>query len=435
MVKETVSNRQIEVPLKSYTDNIGKEILVANFRYLGGGDFTGYVFCSTLEGEFVKAFGYTNGRCNGQVYAIPASRAAELKKERPELFVNSKVFRFQELPRLSQKTYTKSSDWGDDDWCEHGLSPGSCSICNGGGITRCQHGNNIETCSLCNSTVDGGDLDEVVVVVCPGCGTRDGCTCQICPGCLQKMYKCKCTYCIRCEKPMSLCDCFIYPDPNPDPDPDPTPGTGIGGDNQGNGENPTTVGPIGELPQLVFSSASRLTAAQWKAVDTVLLRIKRDCMGERLIGELVQKKIAISHNTKIPEVGRYDHGTNQLVIKEFEYSSGGLKKLERTLFHELLHSVQSGDTSTKMNQEIEVRLAIYRYCIKYSMELTGAIYQKIDGLSYALDENYNIVDREWYDINYQEIVDYLEADDYYTKYPESSEARSLDTIKRLAVDC
>lgn len=88
-----------------------------------------------------------------------------------------------------------------------------------------------------------------------------------------------------------------------------------------------------------------------------------------------------------------------------------------------------------MNQEIEVRLAIYRYCIKYSMELTGAIYQKIDGLSYALDENYNIVDREWYDINYQEIVDYLEADDYYTKYPESSEARSLDTIKRLAVDC
>ena len=227
MVKETVSNRQIEVPLKSYTDNIGKEILVANFRYLGGGDFTGYVFCSTLEGEFVKAFGYTNGRCNGQVYAIPASRAAELKKERPELFVNSKVFRFQELPRLSQKTYTKSSDWGDDDWCEHGLSPGSCSICNGGGITRCQHGNNIETCSLCNSTVDGGDLDEVVVVVCPGCGTRDGCTCQICPGCLQKMYKCKCTYCIRCEKPMSLCDCFIYPDP--DPDPDPTPGGGGSG--------------------------------------------------------------------------------------------------------------------------------------------------------------------------------------------------------------
>ena len=33
MVKETVSNRQIEVPLKSYTDNIGKEILVENGEY------------------------------------------------------------------------------------------------------------------------------------------------------------------------------------------------------------------------------------------------------------------------------------------------------------------------------------------------------------------------------------------------------------------
>ena len=227
MVKETVSNRQIEVPLKSYTDNIGKEILVANFRYLGGGDFTGYVFCSTLEGVFVKAFvfcstlegvfvkafEYVGGRYVGVANATPASRTKKLWQEHPELFEDVRIFRFQELPRLSQKTYTKSSDWGDDDWCdhgfppggcaicasgsgsssggntggsgssnrcEHGLSPGSCSICNGGGITRCQHGNNIETCSLCNSTVDGGDLDEVVVVVCPGCGTRDGCTCQIC---------------------------------------------------------------------------------------------------------------------------------------------------------------------------------------------------------------------------------------------------------------
>ena len=265
MVKETVSNRQIEVPLKSYTDNIGKEILVANFRYLGGGDFTGYVFCSTLEGVFVKAFEYVGGRYVGVANATPASRTKKLWQEHPELFEDVRIFRFQELPRLSQKTYTKSSDWGDDDWCdhgfppggcaicasgggsslggntgdsgsfnrcEHGLSPGSCSICNGGGITRCQHGNNIETCSLCNSTVDGGDLDEVVVVVCPGCGTRDGCTCQICPGCLQKMYKCKCTYCTRCHKPMSLCDCFIYPDPDPDPTP--------GGGGSGGGVTPGT---------------------------------------------------------------------------------------------------------------------------------------------------------------------------------------------------
>ena len=219
MVKETVSNRQIEVPLKSYTDNIGKEILVANFRYLGGGDFTGYVFCSTLEGVFVKAFEYVGGRYVGVANATPASRTKKLWQEHPELFEDVRIFRFQELPRLSQKTYTKSSDWGDDDWCdhgfppggcaicasgggsslggntgdsgssnrcEHGLSPGSCSICNGGGITRCQHGNNIETCSLCNPIVDYGDLDEVIVSskdYCKDCGNRlEQCICK-CDGC------------------------------------------------------------------------------------------------------------------------------------------------------------------------------------------------------------------------------------------------------------
>ena len=141
---------------------------MANFRYLGGGDFTGYVFCSTLEGEFVKAFGYTNGRCNGQVYAIPASRAAELKKERPELFVNSKVFRFQELPRLSQKTYTKSSDWGDGDWCDHGFPPGGCSDCSphGGSSSGWQPGAGDGD----DTTIDY-ELGEVIVPgtrLCPG---------------------------------------------------------------------------------------------------------------------------------------------------------------------------------------------------------------------------------------------------------------------------
>ena len=128
MVKETVSNRQIEVPLKSYTDNIGKEILVANFRYLGGGDFTGYVFCSTLEGVFVKAFEYVGGRYVGVANATPASRTKKLWQEHPELFEDVRIFRFQELPRLSQKTYTKSSDWGDDDWCDHGFPPGGLAV-------------------------------------------------------------------------------------------------------------------------------------------------------------------------------------------------------------------------------------------------------------------------------------------------------------------
>ena len=56
------------VPSSDARGNIGKSL--ENFRYLGGGDFTGRVFCSTLEGEFVKAFGYTDGRLSGRLLVM-----------------------------------------------------------------------------------------------------------------------------------------------------------------------------------------------------------------------------------------------------------------------------------------------------------------------------------------------------------------------------
>ena len=295
----------IEVPLKSYTDNIGKEIRVENgeygkdhqqeltrrliiarhdtcqtdmfiitivpsmdyggdvvksvedFRYLGGGDFTGYVFCSTLEGVFVKAFEYVGGRYVGVANATPASRTKKLWQEHPELFEDVRIFRFQELPRLSQKTYTKSSDWpsdwcshgfppggcficasgsgsssggntgdsGSSNRCEHGLSPGSCSICNGGGITRCQHGNNIETCSLCNPIVDYGDLDEVIV------SSKD-----YCKDCGNRLEQCICK-CDGCKRLKRFCNCHIYP-----------PDSGKDDENKGEEEVSPGTGGSGVLP-------------------------------------------------------------------------------------------------------------------------------------------------------------------------------------------
>ena len=46
------------VPSSNACGNIGKSL--KTFHYLGGGDFTGRVFCFTPEGEFEKAFGYTD---------------------------------------------------------------------------------------------------------------------------------------------------------------------------------------------------------------------------------------------------------------------------------------------------------------------------------------------------------------------------------------
>ena len=51
------------VPSQTAGGNIEKSL--KNFRYLGGGNFTGRVFCSTLDGKFVKAFGYSNGQLQG----------------------------------------------------------------------------------------------------------------------------------------------------------------------------------------------------------------------------------------------------------------------------------------------------------------------------------------------------------------------------------
>ena len=33
-----------------------------NFSFLGGGDFTGQAFCFTLDGRFVEAWEYVNGK-------------------------------------------------------------------------------------------------------------------------------------------------------------------------------------------------------------------------------------------------------------------------------------------------------------------------------------------------------------------------------------
>lgn len=47
------------IPSLNHDRNLHESM--ANFRYLGGGDLTGKVFCSTLEGQLVEACQYVNG--------------------------------------------------------------------------------------------------------------------------------------------------------------------------------------------------------------------------------------------------------------------------------------------------------------------------------------------------------------------------------------
>ena len=274
MVKETVSNRQIEVPLKSYTDNIGKEILVANFRYLGGGDFTGYVFCSTLEGKFFKAFSYTDGKSNGRLNVATKSQLEYLRKVAPESIENCVIFRFHEFPRLSQKTYTKSSDWPSD-WCSHGCPPGGCETCSPHGGSG---GSGSGSGSGSGWQPGDGDGDDTTIdyelgeVIVPG--TR------LCPGgCKQPINMCACLCDCGSGKYKRVCTCAEYPAPGTNENKDPNAGTG--GTNSGVGssssnDNNDSQQQTGLTASQIFdrlyhSDGSDLTVSQLQTLKTAVV--------------------------------------------------------------------------------------------------------------------------------------------------------------------
>ena len=343
------------VPSSDARGNIGKSL--ENFRYLGGGDFTGRVFCSTLEGEFVKAFGYTDGRLSGRLLVMKRS---ELAKHAGEgLYDHYSTIRLAEGMKTRSGTYLFDEGGGaGSGYCPHGYPEGQCPY----------YG--------CN--------DEVVVVACPDCGAINGCFCPRCFYCGQKEKYCSCTRCVRCQRKSWECTCYQYPDP--DPNPNPGGGGGGGGVTPGGGSSSS----MGTLSKAIFNSASSLSSAQWKKVEDALASMNNDCMGGEMIGALKDKNITIVHDPNIKANGLYNPKTNQMTIKDFKESEVTNKDLERTLFHELLHSLQTNNEDAKLNLEIEAHLAVYRYAVRKGISLADSKYSNILLLSKSLDEKYNV---------------------------------------------
>lgn len=188
------------VPLPNAEGNYIRSM--ENFRYLGGGDFTGRVYCSTLEGEFVKAFGYTNGQMNGTLLVMKRSELEKHADESSKQCYSS--INLEEGVRTRAGSYVFDEDGSNPDLCPHGYKEGECPTC----------------------------MEEVDVVACPDCGTQNGCTCQRCFYCGQKEAVCTCSRCTRCGHKFAECTCYLYPDPKPNPDPNPG-GSGGGGTNEG----------------------------------------------------------------------------------------------------------------------------------------------------------------------------------------------------------
>lgn len=59
------------VPLAG--DSLSTSESIKNFRYLGGGNFTGKVFCSTLEGRLIEVYQYINGKRGHTIKVIKRS--------------------------------------------------------------------------------------------------------------------------------------------------------------------------------------------------------------------------------------------------------------------------------------------------------------------------------------------------------------------------
>lgn len=219
--------------VSSPTANGNTEKSLKNFRYLGGGDFTGRVFCSTLDGKFVKAFGYSNGQLQGQLLVMKRSelsRHAEGKE-----IDNYSTIKLQEGTRTKAGTYLFDEGGGaGSGYCPHGYPEGNCP----------HYG--------CN--------DEVVIVGCPDCGATNGCWCPRCFYCGNKESRCSCTRCIRCRNKIPECTCYLYPDP----------GTGGGSGSGGTGGTGGGGGTTGQASGK--ATATKITTAAEKAAKAALTK-------------------------------------------------------------------------------------------------------------------------------------------------------------------
>lgn len=218
-----------------------------------------------------------------------------------------------------------------------------------------------------------------------------------------------------------------------------TDGGGGGGGPTESGSGSGKIAPQGDLSKAVFNADSKLTKQQWQKVEEALKNINNDCLGGRLIGEVKSKGIKIVHCDTMKANGSYNHKNKRLFIKNFYETDDDANKnprqLESTLFHELLHSAQPGDDSTRLNREIEVRIAHFIYCEKYTIDLGGG-FCCMPSLRYTIDKNYNIIDQESYDIIYKTYIEELRKSDTYKNHSESPyRRRNLETIQKLAKDC
>lgn len=199
----------------------------------------------------------------------------------------------------------------------------------------------------------------------------------------------------------------------------------------GGGSTPSTVKPQGNLSKKAFSDDSKLTPEQWKNVEDMLNKINNDCMGGKLIGNLDGSiKLTYDSGLKNP---KYNHGTNTLKMNNFNNESPATLA---SFLHELIHSQQTDNFSSRLNLEIEAHLATYRYIVRHNLNIASStILTAMGELDLYLDGHYNTA--SGFSDTYEFAIDLIRQEPTYNAkdYPENSSARNFGTVQKLSVDC
>ena len=174
-----------------------------DFRYLGNDYFSGQVFCSTLDGHFVKAFNYTDGTSDGTLHTFRASTMAI--QENNYNLKNYRIISLHIGEHSTSRSYSRSQE------CEHGVDKSFCVyeecaivIVSCGGC-----GEMVDPCTKCVRCDQCGQKGRLCLCQkCNDCNKATNyCSCDVCKVCFQKTTECTCSNCNTCKKDDNNCTC------------------------------------------------------------------------------------------------------------------------------------------------------------------------------------------------------------------------------------